>query len=560
MKECFKLTKLLIDESWGMSQFRYNQKHHKKAFFKQLGLILLVAMALLPTYIIYLSLVTALYVSLSYLDQSAVFLSLGFMATTMVIIVFGIMQIIGEFYFSKNVEELLPLPLSAEKIILAKFGVVLFPNYIFTAFAFLPVLIIYGLGQSMGLIYILLSALVFLCLPIIPLALITGVIMLVMKGRARGRKDVIQIVFSFILLIGIFAFQFSLSSQLAGLEGMELQNFLKDVLQNNQVFLNNLSYIMPTTILVRLSLNQISLMSLIWIFLLMFLSFLSIGLLELIGKKFYLRSLIAASHSKKGKSLSGERQKKLFNRKNPACLSVFLMDFKIITQTPIFLFNNVSVVIIVPLILVLSLSFSGIGTEDFIQLRAFYQENTFIFNYILIGFFAFFATSSATTATSFSREGKASWLTRIIPVSAKDQVIGRSLTGILIQALGMVITLVVVVAYLPLNFSTVFISISLGLIASLPILLFGLLIDMNRPLLNWDNPQKAVKNNLNVVIVLFAGSFFIGLIGGISFLVGYFINDYLGYLSFILLNALAGKILYRFINQRLEKRLIDLDT
>ncbi len=558
MKEWLNLTKILIDESWGISQFRYNQKHDKKAFFKQLGLILLVLIALLPMFIIYLSLMVALYLGLSYLGQASFILSLGFIATSIVIIIFGIMQIISEFYFSKNIEELLPLPLSAQKIILAKFSVVLFPNYMFTAFAFLPILMIYGMGQGMGLLYLILSTLVFLCLPIIPLALITAITMLVMKGTARGRKDVIQIIFSFILVIAIFTFQFGFASQLTGLEGIELQRFLQDFLQNNEVLLNNLTYIMPTSIIVAFSLSQITFMSFIWILLLMVLTFLSIMVLQVIGKKFYLSSLVSGSHSKKGKRLSQEGQQKLFNRENPAWLSVFLMDFKIITQTPIFLFNNVSVVVIVPVIFLLALSFSGIKAEDFIELRRFYQENSFVFNYILIGFFAFFATSSATTATSFSREGKASWLTRIIPVSARDQIIGRSLTAVAIQGLGMLITLLAVIYYLPLNLSTILISTILGLAMSVPILFFGLLMDMNRPLLNWDNPQKAVKNNLNVIFTLFAGTFYVGLIGGISFLIGYFSHHYWGYLSIILLNALVGKLLYRSINQRLEKRLIEL--
>lgn len=560
MREWLTLTKLLINESWGMSQFLYNRKHNKKAFLKQVGLILLVSIALLPSFVLYLSLMMALYAGLRYLDQVSVFLTLGFMVTTSVIIVFGIMQIISEFYFSKNVEELLPLPLSAEKIILSKFAAVLFPNYIFTALAFIPVLVIYGIGQGLGLLYGFLSAVVFICLPIIPLALVTAIIMLVMKGSARGRKDVIQMVFSFILVIAIFAFQFGFTAQVSGLEDVEFQNFINQLLLNNETLFNTIAYYMPVTFLVALALNQITVMSFVGTLLLLIFTFLAVVLLLLTGKKFYLRSLVSGSHLGKRKKLSKERQKQLFKRENPAWLSVFLMDFKIITQTPIFLFNNVSVVIILPLIFILTLSVSGISSEELTAISSFYQEKPDVVNYILIVFFAFFATSSATTATTFSREGKASWLTRTIPVSAKDQIIGRILTGFLIQGMGMVLTLLAVIYYLPLNLTTIFISITLGYLIAVPILLFALLMDMNRPLLKWDNPQKAVKNNLNVIITLLAGTFFVGIVGGISFLMGYFIYEWLGYLSFIVLNTFIGSLLYHSINQRLEKKLIEFES
>ena len=41
----------------------------------------------------------------------------------------------------------------------------------------------------------------------------------------------------------------------------------------------------------------------------------------------------------------------------------------------------------------------------------------------------------------------------------------------------------------------------LGLLGSIPMTELGMVVDIMRPLLVWDNPQKAMKENLNVFLV-----------------------------------------------------------
>jgi len=179
-----------------------------------------------------------------------------------------------------------------------------------------------------------------------------------------------------------------------------------------------------------------------------------------------------------------------------------------------------------------------------------------VVNFMLIGFFVFFGATSATTATSFSREGRASWLTRIIPVSPSDQIMGRTASALVVQSLGVVFTLIGVYYYLPLTLISIILTVILGMMGTLPILLFGLLIDMNRPLLEWDNPQKAVKNNMNVVITLFVGMGYVGLLIAISAALGYFVNQWLGYGFFISISTVLSLVFYKIINKNMEKWLL----
>ena len=148
----------------------------------------------------------------------------------------------------------------------------------------------------------------------------------------------------------------------------------------------------------------------------------------------------------------------------------------------------------------------------------------------------------------------------MVPVTARDQILGRTGVAILIQSLGIVFTIIAVQLIVSLPLSTLLLTIVLGTLGSLPILLFGLFMDMNRPLLNWDNPQKAIKNNMNVVITLFVGMAYAGLLIGLSGLLGYFINPIIGYGIFALISTILSFVFYKVINRRLEAEFLNFES
>lgn len=45
----------------------------------------------------------------------------------------------------------------------------------------------------------------------------------------------------------------------------------------------------------------------------------------------------------------------------------------------------------------------------------------------------------------------------------------------------------------------------------------GMMIDAYRPLLDWDNPQKPMKQNLNVLIAMAIGSLYLLVIGFLAY-------------------------------------------
>ena len=65
----------------------------------------------------------------------------------------------------------------------------------------------------------------------------------------------------------------------------------------------------------------------------------------------------------------------------------------------------------------------------------------------------------------------------------------------------------------------------LALVAGVLLTVVGMAIDLARPLLDWTNPQKAIKQNLNVLLAMLAD---IGLLTGVFFGVKALIKAKLG--------------------------------
>ena len=88
----------------------------------------------------------------------------------------------------------------------------------------------------------------------------------------------------------------------------------------------------------------------------------------------------------------------------------------------------------------------------------------------------------------------------------------------------------------------------------------GLLIDILRPKLNWDNPQEAIKQNMNIFLFVMGSFGYLGLI--IFSLVKLFENKLIEYSSLLgiglvilVLHALLGVIGYILSRRLFKKRL-----
>jgi ABC-2 type transport system permease protein len=120
-----------------------------------------------------------------------------------------------------------------------------------------------------------------------------------------------------------------------------------------------------------------------------------------------------------------------------------------------------------------------------------------------VGFF--FSAMNTVTATAISREGPNFFVMKYIPVPFRTQLLAKVASGSIITIPAMLLFFVAAQFVLKVS-APVFIGM---LLLSLPggVLLgyAGLLVDLARPKLDWENEAYAVKQNVNVLILMFGG-------------------------------------------------------
>ena len=166
--------------------------------------------------------------------------------------------------------------------------------------------------------------------------------------------------------------------------------------------------------------------------------------------------------------------------------AIALREIKYLVRTPIYLFNSPAMVAIVPIVLAIPL-FTGGGLAPLLELlHTVPGAIQALGGAAFMGSMALFAPAASS---SFSREGRLFWISAGYPRFSGAANPGKVLYSLIIASFSVP---VVALAAFPLSWSIsgFLIAILSGMILSLPAITSSLLIDLLRPYLTWDNPQK----------------------------------------------------------------------
>ena len=182
-------------------------------------------------------------------------------------------------------------------------------------------------------------------------------------------------------------------------------------------------------------------------------------------------------------------------------------------RTPIFLLNGVLGVLMIPIIFGLAMS-SGKSTDDaaaILRLLTTAKPSTVVL--VTTIFIIICATVSGVASSSFSREGRQFWISKVIPVDYRQQVLAKFVHSWSVSLLGIISATAVLVLRFRLPAEHWLPSLALALPVTAFLTVLNLAIDLSRPLLDWISPQKAMKQNLNVLIAMLLDLGFLFLFG-----------------------------------------------
>lgn len=520
----------------------------------------LAAVGVLPTLYGLVLLIKGAYLLLQPMGQERALLTLGVLAGQLLILIFGIYYVISAFYFSRDLEMLIPLPLRPYEVMLSKFAVIMINEYLTVAAVVLPVVITFGVLARGGVGYWVNAALVYAALPIIPLAIVSVLVVAMMRFiNVSRKKDILILAGSILLITAGLGLQFAAGRA----PGREVNGqAIADLIASPNSLLNRIGSKFPPSIwatkAVAGGLSGEGLANLA-LFLGISLAFFA-GIVVLAEKLFY-RGLVGLGETTgKKRRLTRDEMSRRVSSGRRAVAAIFAREWRIMNRTPIFLLNGVLVVILVPvLFIVTARPGSSPWGAAIPKIIAAADPLPLILAAALI--MTVCGSLNGTSASTFSREGAQFWLSKVIPVAPREQVAAKFLHSYLIAMLGVVTASVVAAIVLHLRAVHLAAAAGLALVAGVLLTAVGMIIDLARPLLDWTNPQKAIRRNLNVLLASLAD---IGILTAAFFAIRALIkanlaaNVVLGVI-FVALAALAA-LSYRILLKFADKRYPEIET
>jgi ABC-2 type transport system permease protein len=501
------LVRVALRVNFGLSVLRPKHLLSHKRDFWMIPLFVLGAASIGPLIYYYLKIIKALYGWLVPTGQQAVLLTAAVLLGEFFILIFGFYYVISAFYFSRDLEILIPLPLTPAQVMLSKFTVILVNEYLTVALLVLPVFISYGVLSKGGPVYWITAAFVYALLPVIPLAIVSLLVVGLMRVVNLGRKkDVLIIVGSLVLMTAALGFQYWFSRSADAAPSPEA---IARTLASSDGLIRSVGRIFPPSIWATQAMaHGLAGSGLANTLLFIAVSAgLFLGLLVAAEKLFYRGLVGLAEAAVRGKVLRREALAARLSSGRRPVRAIFGRELRIMNRTPIFLLNGVLSVILIPVIFVL-MSSTGSQRSDTSYLpqlvRALGSKNPATAILASALFMALCGCLNGTSFSTFSREGGQFWMSKVIPVAPRDQAKGKLLHSYAIAALGIAAATVVVVLVFRPQAAVVAAALVVSAGGAFVLTTLGMMIDLSRPLLVWTNPQKAIKQNLNVLLALFA--------------------------------------------------------
>lgn len=498
MSKFLVLTKVLLKNGSDSLTFGGN----KKKLTKTAAMWLLLIVAFAPTVLMFTKLISSLYDSLVTVGQEGMVLALGIAGVSFMVFFFGIFYAISTFYFSKDIENLLPLPLRPSQILGAKFTVSLIYEYLMELLSLLPMLIMYGIKSSSGIIYYLYGIIIFFTLPAVPLAIATLIDMVVFRftniGKNKDRFRIIGGMIALLLGLGI-----SMVSSRLGSVSMDQKKMVELVTSGNNSLVKITSRIFPGSIFASNAMVKsnslvglLNLLIFIGCFILVILLFIAIS------EKLYFKGVVGVSEvSSKKKKMNDEEFAKVTQR-NSSLKSLTMKEIKMLVRTPVYFINCVLMNFLWPFFLIIPLILQPKSLGGMSQLSAMLSGKS---PYVLMGIFGlslFIAPTNAIASTSISREGENIYVCKYIPVSFKTQIMAKVLSGLIFSLIGTLLIVIIGDVFIKMPVYVLLMAVILVFLAASFSCLSGMLIDLNFPKLHWDNEQKAVKQNFNSLLCM----------------------------------------------------------
>ena len=534
------LVGLELKTNFSLAAIWWHIKHGENRL-RSLLIAVLILVGLTPMVVAFILGIKTIYGALHTIGQESALILLGVIAGQALVFVFGFFYVISAFYFSNDLERLISLPLRPNEVVASKFLVVIVNEYFSIMPFVLPVFLGYGILAHAPLEFWILLVPVYLLLPVIPLAVSALLAIALMRVVNLTRKKDALIIVGSLVLIGL---NFFIQMRTHGESDTAA---IARLLTERDGLVQIIGNRFPPSVWASRSLSlgfspegigQLGLLAAVSAAILF-------GMVALSEKLFYEGAIGLSEITSRRRKLSRLEMERSITQGRGPLRAILDREIKIMNRTPVYLLNGVLVGVLVPALLIVGVRSSDDNPLG-VLVSAAESGHTAVLILVLAAFAIVCGCMSGTASSSFSREGKYFWISKIIPVSWRRQVAAKFLHSYLVSLVGIVAALIGSLVVAPVSGSALAAAALLSLVGAVPLNAAGLWIDLARPKLKWTNPQQAIKQNLNVVFAMLAGAAYLVVCGFLAhFLLRTGLPGSFVYSALLLIAAATGWFVWR---------------
>ena len=558
IKNIINLTKIFFKSSFQNPYIidKKTNKINKKSIFVWLIIIVMIAITYLSFEIIKV---------LVEINQPTIFLNIFFLILNIIMIFQIILASTNIYFFSKDLDMVLPLPIKTEELLIAKFNTILI-NLYFTEliFAVFP-LLIYGILNNLGILYYFYLIIILLIFPILINLIISIIMMFLIKlSKFIKNKDIFQIIITLIFISLVFLLEFKVFNNIIGKidDDFNMQNeqIIESIFNFNKKLENINKYFLIINPTVKILNNYNKLISIIYLLKIILINLIFLILFIFVGKKYYLKNILKNNnyfYFKKINKNNIEKKSKKINIKK----SYIKKEFKILFKNTVFFIQCIFPILIlmVSLIIIILIALpnlQAILTSDLLEEDIEFSVDLSVICLVL-GIIQMIFSLSNISITSISRDGKNAIFMKFIPVDFYKQFIYKSIPQILINMIVIFIILILVKLIFPsFDFIYLIFLFIMGNLLNILNSILMVLVDLYKPNLNWNADYEAIKNNnnklfqyvLTIIIILLLVYFY-----KIFLDINLNLACFLIILILIILNLILNKIIKININKLFNK-------
>ena len=501
MKKIIDLTSIFLRDSYqNMNIFKEKtHKLNKKSIY-----VWMIAILFLALFFVSEKLIKFLVSK----GQEEIFLNIYFLILAILMMFQTILVCTNIFYFSKDLEYVLPLPIKPVELLIAKFNTLICKLYISEAiFGIIPITM-YGIFTDGSILFYLYELIIFALFPIFLALIVSMIMMFVMKiSKFIKNKDLFQIIITLLLMAIIFGVEYKLIANIIinnqQIEAVQEEQVLEKIVEFNDRIKESNKYFLVINPSVQM-LTQSNIAGILQIIKLILIDILTFILFILIGKITYLKDILkntAYLINKNNKKTNLQKKCKLKSKRR----SYISKEFKNLFRNPMFFMQCIYPV----LIWLITLSIISVIVMPKIQLAFSNEEfrqsiGDISFDitavYIILGIIQVLFMMSPASLTAISREGKNAMFMKYIPISFYKQFIYKGIPQVFINTISIVVLLAIVHFAIPsISINYIFMMFILAMLLNIINSYSMLIVDLIRPKLEWDTEYAVLKQNNNKI-------------------------------------------------------------